>query len=106
VHRENLEHAVTFRKEGERTYAYLHSVYDAEREIEDRIRKLVGYSDIAFKSPVTERHWRDLLFEPKSPLRPTANSWFTKLASDVSKKHLPRSRESLISLGAQRKLAA
>ena len=68
VDRENLEQAVTFRREGDREYAYLRSVYEAERLIEDRIRKLTGYSDITFKSPVTAKHWRDLLFEAQSPL--------------------------------------
>lgn len=68
VDRGTLEQALTFRKEKEREYAYLRSVFEAEREIEDRIRKLAGYSDISFKSPVTAKHWRDLLFESKSPL--------------------------------------
>jgi ATP-dependent exoDNAse (exonuclease V) alpha subunit len=68
VDREDLQQAITFRKEGEREYAYLNSVYGAERTIEDRIRKLAAYSDIAFKSPVTEKHWRELLFEASSPL--------------------------------------
>jgi len=68
VDREHLERSLVFRKEDEREYAYLRSVYEAEREIEDRIRKLAGYSDISFKSPVTENYWRDLLFEAKSPL--------------------------------------
>ncbi len=68
VDRESLEPALVFRKEGEREYAYLRTVYEAEREIETCIRKLAGYSDITFKSPVTEKHWKDLLFEPKSPL--------------------------------------
>jgi len=68
VDRTSLEQAIVFRKEGEREYAYLQTVYEAEREIEDRIRKRAGYSDIAFKSPVTEKHWSDLLFEAKSPL--------------------------------------
>jgi len=68
VDREPLSDAITFRKEGTREYAYLKSVYAAEREIEDRIRKLAGYSNITFKSPVTEKHWKDLLFEAKSPL--------------------------------------
>ena len=68
VDREHLEKALVFRKEGTREYAYLRNVYDAEREIEDRIRKLTSYADITFKSPVTEKHWRDLLFEAASPL--------------------------------------
>jgi ATP-dependent exoDNAse (exonuclease V) alpha subunit len=68
VDRAELEKAITFRKEGEREYAYLRSVHQTEREIEDRIRKLTGYSDITFKSPVTEKHFRDLLFDAKSDL--------------------------------------
>lgn len=68
VDREHLQKAIVFRKEGEREYAYLRRVYEAEREIEGRLRKLAGYADITFKSPVTEKHWRDLLFESSSPL--------------------------------------
>jgi hypothetical protein len=68
VDREFLEGAITFRKEDEQEYAYLRSVYEAEREIEDCVRKLAGYSDITFKSPITDKHWQDLLYEAKSPL--------------------------------------
>jgi ATP-dependent exoDNAse (exonuclease V) alpha subunit len=68
VDRANLETAIVFRKESGQEYAYLRSAYEAEREIEDRIRKLAGYSDISFKSPVTEKYWKDLLFEARSPL--------------------------------------
>ena len=68
VDREVLQQAIVLRKEGEREYAYLNAVYGAERTIEDRIRKLAAYSDITFKSPVTEKHWRELLFEAASPL--------------------------------------
>jgi len=68
VDRENLELAMVFRKEGTREYAYLRRVYQAERDIEACVRKLAAYSDITFRSPVTEKHWRDMLFDPKSPL--------------------------------------
>ena len=68
VDREALAGAITFRTEGSRNYAYLKAVYEAERCIEDRIRRLTAYSDISFKSPVTERHWRELLFDAESPL--------------------------------------
>lgn len=68
VDRRNLEGALTFREEDGSEYAYLLAVYDSEREIEGRIRRLAGFSDITFKSPVTTKHWRDLLFEPTSPL--------------------------------------
>ncbi len=68
VDRESLEPGLVFRNEGGREYVYLRAVYEAEREIEDRIRKLAGYSDISFKAPVTEKYWKSLLFEPKSSL--------------------------------------
>lgn len=68
VDREGLEGAIAFRREGEREYAYLRSVYSAERDIEACIRKLAGYSSIRFKSPVTASHWYDLLYDAKSPL--------------------------------------
>jgi len=85
VDRESLEPAITFRKEGAREYAYLRAVYDAEREIEDRIRKLAGFSDISFKSPVTERHWKDLLFESKSPLAAKSRKEYEEAISAQAK---------------------
>ena len=68
VDRENLSKAIVFRKEAEREYAYLRQVYEAEREIESRTRKLANSADISFRSPVTEKLWRELLFEPTSQL--------------------------------------
>lgn len=68
VDRKPLEEAIVFRNEGEREYAYLRRVYEAEREIETRIRKLAGYADITFKAPVTEKYWKELLFEAGSSL--------------------------------------
>ncbi|WP_211325519.1 ATP-dependent DNA helicase [Roseimicrobium gellanilyticum] len=68
VDRERLEEAIVFRKEGPCEYAYLRRVYEAEREIESRIRKLAGYADIAFKAPVTQKYWKELLFEAGSKL--------------------------------------
>lgn len=68
VDRKPLEEALVFRTEGEREYVYLRSVYEDEREIENRVRTLAGFSDITFKSPMTEKHWRDLLWEAESPL--------------------------------------
>lgn len=74
VDREALEEAITFRQEGQREYAYLRSVYQDEREVESRIRKLASYNDITFRSPVTESHWKNLLFEAKSPLAERSRS--------------------------------
>jgi len=68
VDRESLEPALVFRKEEEREYAYLRQAYEAEREIERCIRKLTAFSNITFKSPVTVKHWKDLLFDPNSNL--------------------------------------
>ena len=68
VDKENLKPALVFRKEGEREYAYLRSVYEAERKVEHCITKQAGYPDITFKSPVTKSYWQSLLFEAKSPL--------------------------------------
>ena len=69
VDRESLTPAIVFRREDEREYAYLREVYEAEREIESCIRALAGLPDIRFKSPVTEKFWKELLFDPKSPFR-------------------------------------
>ncbi len=71
---ESLAAAITFRAEGSRQYAYLRAVYEAERCIEDRVRRLATYSDISFRSPVTEKHWRDLLFDAESPLATRARA--------------------------------
>ncbi len=68
VDREHLEEAIVFRKEGEREYAYLRQVYQSEREIEERIRSMAVSADIGYQSPVMEKYWYDLLFEPQSIL--------------------------------------
>jgi exodeoxyribonuclease V alpha subunit len=68
VDRGILEQAIVFRREGDRDYAYLRTVYDAERKIEGDVRDLVGLSDITFKSPVTASYWKNQLFDAKSPL--------------------------------------
>jgi hypothetical protein len=78
VDRKVLAQAITFRKEGEREFAYLNAVHGAERTIEDRIRTMAAYSDITFQSPVTENHWRDLLFDAKSPLAINARVEYEK----------------------------
>jgi len=68
VDRATLDTAIVFRHEKGRDYAYLREVHEAEREVESQFRKLANLPDICFKSPVTEQHWRDLLFDPQSPL--------------------------------------
>jgi hypothetical protein len=68
VDRNILEEALTLRTEDGRLYIYLKDVYEDEREIETQIRSLAKRPDITFKSPVTEKHWHDYLYEPNSVL--------------------------------------
>jgi DNA replication protein DnaC len=68
VDRETLEQAMVFRREDHRDYAYLRTIYEAEREIERELRALAGLSDITFKSPVTASYWKNQLFDPTSVL--------------------------------------
>jgi exodeoxyribonuclease V alpha subunit len=68
VDRSTLEPAIVLRREGDRSYAYLRTVYEAEREVEADIRSLADLSEITFKSPVTATYWKNQLFDAKSPL--------------------------------------
>lgn len=68
VDRKSLEQALVFRKEGMMDYVYLRCIYDAERVIEEQIRKLANFADITLKSPVNEQVWRNLLLDPRSKL--------------------------------------
>ena len=68
VDRNILQEALTLRKAEDRLYIYLKHVYEDERKIETTIRDLAKWSDITFKSPVTERHWHDYLYDPNSVL--------------------------------------
>jgi hypothetical protein len=68
VDKEDLEKALTFRTEGEREYMYLKSVFEDERLIEKEVRALVKRKTITFRSPVTEKHWHEYLYESDSVL--------------------------------------
>jgi len=68
IDRENLSKALIVRKVEEKRYLYLKQVYDDEREIEKQIRDLTNRPPIQFKSPVTEQHWYDYLFDSGSIL--------------------------------------
>ncbi len=81
VDRDTLREAIVFRSEEEREYAYLKRVFDAERNIEQVIRRLVVLPDITFKSPVTAQHWKDLLREPSSTLAAQAPSEYENALS-------------------------
>ena len=65
---EDLAKALTFRIEDGTRYLYLRSVYDDEQEIAARLRELAAIPDIQLRSPVTETHWHDFLFEAGSAL--------------------------------------
>ncbi|MEI6045350.1 MAG: AAA family ATPase [Chloroflexota bacterium] len=72
VDEENLSGALTFRTGNDperKKYIYLKSVYEAEREVEEQIRKLARRPDISINVPMTaERHWVDYLTVLDSPL--------------------------------------
>lgn len=63
-----LQEALTLRNEEGRLYIYLKDVYEDERVIETQLRNLANRPDITFKSPVTEEHWHDYLYDPNSAL--------------------------------------
>lgn len=68
VDEKDLSAALTFRMNSGKKYIYLKDVFKAERDIEERIRSLGNRPDITFKSPVTEKHWHDYLYNAKSLL--------------------------------------
>lgn len=68
VDKNELSQAMTFREENGRKYIYLKTVFEDEREIEKQVRLLAKRPDITFKSPVTEKHWHDLLYDNESPI--------------------------------------
>jgi len=61
VDEEEIGESLTYRSNDDSLYLYLKHIYEAEREIEKRIRELVERPDITFKSPVTENHWTSFL---------------------------------------------
>jgi hypothetical protein len=64
----DLEGALTFRIEDGRRWIYLKEVYEDERTIEATLRDLFGRPEIELRTPMTEEHWRNYLFDPHSPL--------------------------------------
>jgi hypothetical protein len=68
VDEDELSKALTFREEKGRKYIYLKTAFEDEREIEKHVRLLAKRSDITFKSPVTEKHWNDFLYDNQSPI--------------------------------------
>ncbi len=69
IDKEVLSHTLEIRKDEQgKTYLYLKANYDYEREIETQIRNLAKRLDIKLCTPLTERHWRNLLHDPDSPI--------------------------------------
>ncbi|MFW9996049.1 MAG: AAA family ATPase [Candidatus Odinarchaeota archaeon] len=68
VDEEELSEALVFRREKDRTYVYLRSSYENEREIEKQLRSLIKRPDIAIRVPMTEKHWHNFLYDQESPL--------------------------------------
>lgn len=63
---EPLSKSLVVREENGKKYLYIKEVYEDERQVEKEIRKLALAKDITFKSPVTEGHWHDYLYDGNS----------------------------------------
>lgn len=69
VDEEVLTDALIFKDhEDKQRYVYLKAVYEDERFVERQLRKLAGYGDITFTTPVTEEHWKNWLYNPEGPI--------------------------------------
>jgi len=69
IDKEVLSYALEIRKDGQgKTYLYLKTNYDYEREIETQIRNLAKRSDIRLRAPITENHWKNFLHDSDSPI--------------------------------------
>ena len=69
VDKDVLSEALEIRKDAEgKTYLYLKANYEFEREIEKQIRNLAQRPDIKLRTPLTEEHWREFLYDSESPI--------------------------------------
>lgn len=62
----HLSGALELRDEDGRKHAYLKTDYEDERIIERAIRVLTARKNIKFKSPVSEKHWENFLYNSTS----------------------------------------
>jgi len=71
-YKENLEEALTIRQSkaevGGRSFLYLNEVYDDERIIEKRVRRLLQRSDIDLDKPFSKERWHNQLYVSDSKL--------------------------------------
>jgi len=69
VDKDVLSEALEIRKDAEgKTYLYLKANYEFEREVEKQIRNLANRPDIKLRTPLTEEHWRNFLYDSESPI--------------------------------------
>jgi hypothetical protein len=68
VDQELLSKAITVRLSEDAKYLYLKDVHGFERAIEKVIRELANRPVISLKTPVTETHWREFLYDADSAL--------------------------------------
>lgn len=66
VDKDILSKALTIRDKDKKIYLYLNINFDYEREIEKQIRSLIKRPNIKLKFPLTDKHWRNFLFDSES----------------------------------------
>lgn len=85
VDEEILSQVLTIRKKDGKIYLYLKTNYDYEREIEKQIRDLEKRPDIKLRSPVTENHWRNFLYNPDNPIQKKEPRKYDEIVSEQMK---------------------
>ena len=68
VDKEHYEGALSFRTHEQKLYLYLKTVFEDERTVEETLRALSKRPDITLRSPVTDAHWRQYLYDASSPM--------------------------------------
>lgn len=68
VDEELLSEALTIRAKDDVKYLYLKDTYQFERTIEKVLRSLAGRPAITLRTPVTEKRWREFLYNADSTL--------------------------------------
>ena len=68
VEENELSGALTYRRSGGQLYLYRKPVFEDERQVETVLRQLAARPDIQLRFPVTEKHWKGYLYDPKSEL--------------------------------------
>lgn len=66
--RARYEGALAFRTYADELHLYRKEIFDDERTVEQVLRSLAKRPDINLQFPMTERHWREYLYDAQSPL--------------------------------------